>query len=104
MPCSAAKMAVASGTAKPRSTTAPGHRSSRRVWPCLACPHRCHVMDPFSRGVVENDANRVTMPQTKAAHAVAHVHSIEPALALHRPLVDGEHHGVTLSERDHFCT
>ena len=61
-------------------------------------------MHSFSRGVVENDANRVTMTRTKAAHAVAHVHSIEPTLALHRPLVDSEHHGVTLSQRDHFRT
>ena len=63
-----------------------------------------NVMHPFSRGVVENDADRVTMPRTKAAHAVTQVDSIEPARALHRPMVDGEHHGVTLSERDHFRT
>jgi hypothetical protein len=58
----------------------------------------------FSRGVVENDANRMTMTRTKTAHAVAQVDSIETALAFHRPLVDGEHHGITLSERDHFYT
>ena len=61
-------------------------------------------MHPFSRGIVENDANCVTMSRTKAADAMAQIDSIEPALALHRPMVDGEHHGVTLSERDHFRT
>src|SRR5687768_3327349 len=104
MPCSAATMAVSSGTAKPRSTTAPGHSSSRHVWSCLACPNRCNVIRPFSHSVVEDDTNRVTMTRTKAAHAVTQVDPIHPACALHRPMVDGEHYGVTLSERDHFRT
>jgi hypothetical protein len=85
-----------------RSTTAPGQSSSRHVWPCSASLNRCNVMHSFSRGVVENDANRVTMTRTKAAHAVTQVDPIHPTCALHRPMVDGEHQGVTLSERDHF--
>jgi hypothetical protein len=65
-------------------------------------PNSFKVIHPFSRGVVENDANCVTMTRTKAAHAVTQVDPIHPAGALHRPMVDGEHHGVTLSERDDF--
>src|SRR4030088_1084418 len=106
MPCSAAKMAVSSGAAKRRSITAPGHRSSRHVRPCSGSANRFNVIYSFSysfsRRVMENDANRVTMARTETAHAVTQVDPIHPARALHRPMVDSEHDGVALHERDDF--
>jgi hypothetical protein len=53
---------------------------------------------------MENHTNRVAMARAEAAHAVAQIDPIYPARALYWPMVNREHNGVTLSERDHFRT
>jgi hypothetical protein len=55
-----------------------------------------------SAGVVEDDAERVTMPCADAAHAMSKVDPIHASSACHGTLVDGEDHGITLTKRDDF--
>ena len=49
--------------------------------------------------VVEDHAQRVTLPGSHAADAVAEVDAIDPARATHGALVHGKDHGIPPSER-----
>ena len=52
--------------------------------------------------VVEDDAQRVPAAAAHPAHAMAQAHAVAAARAAHRPLVDGEHHGIALAQRHHL--
>ena len=55
------------------------------------------VMAARSGGVVKDDAGGMPAPGAHAAHAVAQVHAIDAARALHRAVVDREDHRVALA-------
>ena len=49
--------------------------------------------------VVKDDPDRVAVPRANAADPVPEIYSVPPATPLHRPVVDSENDGVTLSQR-----
>src|SRR5262249_35991675 len=53
--------------------------------------------------VVKDDAERVSTPGQDTAYTMAQGHAIGAALALRRPMADGEDHDVTLGERHHLA-
>src|SRR4051794_31701029 len=55
-------------------------------------------------GVVEDDADRVTEAGPDPADAVAQIDPIGTARPLYRAVMHGEHHGVTLAQRNHLGT
>ena len=68
----------------------------------LGLSNRSSVIQSFSRRVVENDTERMTMSRANAADAVPQVDAIHAARALHRTMMDGEDNGVTLPKRHDF--
>ena len=54
------------------------------------------VMRSPSLGVVENNAERVTVSRPDAADAMAEIDAIHPACPLHRALMHREQHAVPL--------
>src|SRR5512145_637602 len=51
----------------------------------------CRSKDPSLR-IVEDDAERSSVPRSQTAHAVPHVDLIKAALPLHGPMMHGEDH------------
>src|SRR3546814_20643058 len=91
---SASMSAASTGSAKPASSTAlSASTRSRR-----SSSKRSLVM-PDSRRVVEDDPERVAPPRTDPADAVPQIDPVGAAAALHRPMMQGEHDGIALSER-----
>src|SRR5262245_12219082 len=86
------------------------------MWPAGACspsarasamrtsPIASRRTDPKPNltGVVKNDAQRVPMAAANAAHAVAEIHAIDAACALHGALAHGEDHSIALFQRHDF--
>ena len=58
--------------------------------------HAPSVMRSLSLGVVENNAERVTVSRPDAADAMAEMHAIHSACPLHRALMHREQHAVPL--------
>src|SRR5262249_36027344 len=58
--------------------------------------HAPSVMRSLSLGVVENNAERVTVSRPDAADAMAEIDAIPPACPLHRALMHREQHAVPL--------
>jgi hypothetical protein len=52
---------------------------------------------------VENDPDGVPHAGPDAADAMAQVHAIAALRSLHRPVMDGERHGVALPQRHDLC-
>ena len=50
---------------------------------------------------MENDSQSIAFACDKGAHAMAVSDGIGAALALDRPVVNGEHHTITLRQRHH---
>src|SRR6516225_1775022 len=55
-----------------------------------------------SRGVMKNNSHSVPASGAKTTDAVAHVHPISPASALHRTMMHCEDHAVSLAELHDF--
>jgi len=65
--------------------------------PCAMIPgHAPSVMQSFSLGVVENNAERVAVSRPDAADAMAEMHAIHSACPLHRALMHREQHAISL--------
>ena len=69
----------------------------------LAAPHLVLPNDQpdVSYGVMEDDADGVSMPGPDFADAVTQVHAICPARASHGPVMNGEDHRISLRQRNH---
>src|ERR1700674_5118876 len=83
-------------------TKARGPRRSSCVAPRTASPNRSAVIAKLSLRIMEYYANRVPMPRAQAAHAMAKIDAIDPTRPLHGPVVDSEHHSITLAQEHHF--
>jgi hypothetical protein len=53
---------------------------------------------------MENDAERVPVSAANAAHAMPQIHAIRAARSLHRPMMHGKCHGISLPQRHHLDT
>src|SRR6202008_674775 len=84
--CSAMSSVAASDAANARSSIAPGANS------CASSRRGSDL--PNSAGaslcIVKNHPERMTVPGTNAAHTVAKIHTIHPAGARYRAMMDGE--------------
>ena len=67
-----------------------------KLFPKPGLPHTWPI--PVLHRVVEDDAERVTVPGAQPADAVAHVDAVGAAGALDRAVVDGEDHPVALAQ------
>ena len=50
--------------------------------------------------IVKNQPERMSVSAPQPAHAVPHVHPVNPARALHRPVMDREDHAFALDQRN----
>src|ERR1700752_3014840 len=50
---------------------------------------------------MENDPQSIAFARDKRAHAVAVIDGISAALAMDRPMMDGEYHAIPLPQRYH---
>src|SRR5687767_13470931 len=90
---------------QPPTRSANAAAASRRVTAILPriFPLRFMMLSlKASRSVMEDDAQRVAMSGPNAAHAVPEIYPVDAARTLHRTVMDGEHHRVTLAKR-HDC-
>ena len=101
-PRNAARSVVSSDAAKLRSETAPGPNRSCHDSTPLGLSNRFSVIQLFSRRVMEDDTERVTVPRANAAYAVSKIDPIHTARTLHRTVMDGEDNRITLPERHDF--
>src|SRR5262249_22663686 len=67
---------------------------------CLGLRERA----PRSRGVVEDDAKRMTVPGAHPAHAMPQNHSVYPPRSLYRTIVHGQYDCVALAKLNDFGT
>jgi hypothetical protein len=79
----------------------------KKSWTFCAMPpnaavHRLCREARVPTGVVKNDAHRVTFARTQATDAMPHIHAIEAASSLNRPVVHRERHGIALKQRHDF--
>lgn len=54
-----------------------------------------------SLGIVKDDAQRVPISRMQPADPVTKICAVEAACGTHRPMVDGEHHGIALAQGHH---
>jgi hypothetical protein len=72
----------------------------------LTPPSRAEIelpaVAPGSLGIVEDDAERVALAGADPADTVAHGDAIHTTRSLYRPMMDREHHAVSLTEWHHL--